>query len=98
MTKLTYVLKKPIISEKSLDRAARGFYTFAVDIDANKEVIKKAIENQWKVNVISVKTLIKKGAIKRTGRKRIKTKTSRSKYAIAQLKPDQKIELFEVAK
>lgn len=98
MTKLTYTLIKPIISEKSLDRAARGFYTFAVDIDANKGVIKKAIENQWKVNVISVKTLIRKGAIKRTGRKKIKTETSRSKYAIAQLKPDQKIELFEVAK
>lgn len=98
MAKNKYILKKPIISEKSLSRAANGFYTFIVDMDATKGEIKKAVEDQWKVNVLSVKTLIRKGTIKRTGRRRIKSEGASIKYAITQIKPDQKIDLFEVTK
>jgi large subunit ribosomal protein L23 len=47
----------PVISEKSMDEAQRGKYTFAVHDDANKVQIKAAVEELFKVQVVSVNVL-----------------------------------------
>lgn len=93
---LNQVLQKPIITEKSLAEAQRGQYTFAVTKDATKREVKKAVENQFKVRVVGIKTMIIKGKTRRVGRRRQEIKRSPWKKAIVQLLPEQKIDLFEV--
>ncbi|MBI4100550.1 50S ribosomal protein L23 [Candidatus Microgenomates bacterium] len=90
------ILTKPVITEKSLQIASLGWYTFVVVKEANKKEIKKAVEDQFKVNVLAVKTVIMKGKTKKVGRRRAEVKQSPWKKAIVRLKPDQKISLFEV--
>ena len=84
------ILVKPIITEKSMADAALGVYTFMVTKKAGKGAIKKAIEKQFKVKVISIRTISVKGKTKSTGRLRKKIKTSDWKKAKVALKKDQK--------
>lgn len=92
------MIRRPIISEKSMKLAEKGFYTFEVDKKDAKEVIAKLVEKRFSVNVLSVKTLIIKGATKVQKRVRKFFKTPDVKKAIVQLKKGQKIPLFETAK
>lgn len=94
---LTDIIIAPIISEKSSKGAAVSRFTFKVAKSANKYAIKKAVENKFKVNVVSVATVVVKGRTQRFGARRIEAKMPSFKKAIVQLKPDQKIDLFETA-
>lgn len=87
---------KPVISEKSMQDAAKNKFTFLVATHANKPAIKKDVEKKFNVHVISVSTTIVKGKSIRTGKKRIETKQSPFKKAIVELKSGEKIGLFEV--
>jgi large subunit ribosomal protein L23 len=51
------VLKKPLVTEKVSAMNEKGRYGFIVDINANKVEIKKAVEKQYGVNVLSVNTM-----------------------------------------
>ena len=45
MAKTAYdIIRKPIITEKSMNATAEKKYTFKVDVNANKVEIKKAVE------------------------------------------------------
>lgn len=96
MMRKTDILKKPIITEKSLLATGQGFYTFEVDRRATKHQIKKAVEDHFKVDVVSVRTLNYKGKQKRFGKARRKIQTSGFKKALVKLKPGQKLDIFEV--
>ncbi|MDA8344715.1 MAG: 50S ribosomal protein L23 [Thermaerobacter sp.] len=87
------VLVRPIITEKSNEQMALGKYTFRVALTANKPEIKRAVEEIFKVNVLSVHTMRMRGKLRRQG----VTKGFRAdwKKAIVQLKPGQSIQLFE---
>ena len=61
------IIIRPIISEKSMDQLADKKYTFEVAKGANKIEIKKAVEEIFGVNVVSVTTSLVKGKIKRMG-------------------------------
>jgi large subunit ribosomal protein L23 len=89
------VILNPIISEKSMTDAAKGKYTFAVSKESTKKDIKKAIEEQFKVNVLKVATITIKGRSSKTGARRVETVKQPFKKAIALLKTGQKISLFE---
>lgn len=89
------VIYKPIITEKSMLSAQDNYYTFRVDLNATKRDIKKAIEQIFKVNVISVKTVILKGKTRKTGKRRSEITLSSEKKAIVFLKNGQKIDLFD---
>ncbi|MBI1982208.1 MAG: 50S ribosomal protein L23 [Candidatus Levybacteria bacterium] len=93
---VSYIIKRPIISEKSTQDAAKGRFTFEVALLVNKPIIKKAIEDAFKVKVISLTTRIMKGKTKRAGIKRTEVLGSSWKKATVQLAKDQKIDLFEV--
>ena len=95
---LNQVLLRPIITEKSMKDAASGWYTFAVAKEASKREIKKAVETEFKVQVVQVKTLIIKGKTQRVGKKREEVRQSPWKKAHVKLKAEQKIDLFEVTK
>ena len=95
---LAQIIKKPVITEKSLDQVTGHRYTFLVDQKANKNQVKKAIEKYFNVDVLKVWTIKKKGKRKRTGRKRLFKKLPNYKKAIVQIKSDQKIDIFETRK
>ncbi len=89
------IILGPVISEKSMNDVSRGKYTFKVSVQATKKDIKKAIEEQFKVNVMKVSTITVKGRSSKTGVKRIETVKQPFKKAIALLKTGQKISIFD---
>ncbi len=94
--KQTQILKKPVITEKSLAQAALGRYTFEVDGQAHKREIAQVIERTFSVHVLGVKIINLKGKKRRFGPKRKEVITASYTKAIAQLKPEEKIDLFTV--
>ena len=90
------IIEKPLITEKSIQDAQRGVYTFRVDKHANKVEIGKEIEKLYQVNVVSVTTQIVKGKEKTAGKKRQKTRLSDWKKTRVKLKKGQKIEVFDI--
>lgn len=85
----------PIISEKSTKDAGLGRFTFRVSKKADKGVIRKVIEEKFKVNVTSVYTNIVKGRKQRFGKRRVEQAMPSFKKAIVKLQSGQKIDLFE---
>ena len=88
------IIKKPVITERSMSGIADSKYVFEVATSANKVEIKKAIEEIFGVKVASVNTVKIPGKWKRMG---VHTgKTSAKKKAIVTLTADSKpIEIFE---
>ena len=91
------IVLKPIVSEKSMDHTQRGKYTFRVHPDANKLQVKDAIEELFKVDVVTVNVLNTKAKEKSRNRRRgrITGWTSPWKKAVVTLAEGQKIEFFE---
>ena len=88
------VIIKPVVTEKSMNSMAERKYTFLVHPEANKTMIKEAVERMFDgVTVEKVNTQNKDGKTKRRGR--IYGKTAKTKKAIVQLTADSKeIEIF----
>ncbi len=86
-----YTLKRPHISEKATDLEGEGFYTFKVEKGANKKEIKEEIEREYKVDVLSVRTVTIPSKKRRVG----KTEGTKKGYkkAIVKLKKGQNIDL-----
>lgn len=61
------IIRKPVITEKSVDGMSNKKYTFIVHIKANKTQIKKAVEEVFGVEVEEVKTMRYQGKPKRLG-------------------------------
>lgn len=91
------VIIAPIISEKSMSDAVNGKYTFKVYKDANKNDIKKAVEDKFKVNVLNVSTVTIKGRTQavRTRTRNMEVAKSSFKKAVVKLAKDQKIAMFD---
>ena len=89
------VIQKPVVTEKSMNAMASKKYTFLVHTDANKTMIKEAVEKMFPgTKVASVNTMNLDGKTKRRGT--TFGKTSKTKKAIVQLTADSKdIEIFE---
>ena len=94
------ILIRPVVSEKSMKLFGQGKYTFIVNPSANKVEIKQAVEEAFKVTVVAVNTVIKKGRTKRggpggIGRQTRAGRTSDIKKAVITLKPGDKIEIYQ---
>lgn len=61
------IVLRPIVTEKSMNGLKDKKYTFEVAKDANKIEIKKAVEELFKVSVLSVNTINVRGRNKRMG-------------------------------
>lgn len=90
------VIVRPIITEKSMQLAATGRYTFAVSIDSAKPAVSAAIAKTFNVKPISVRTITVPGRNHRSGKKRLESKSSAWKKAIITLPAGQKIDIFDV--
>lgn len=93
MAHITDVLKKPVLTEKSLLlQQTQNKYTFDVDLSANKTAVKDAVEKMFDVKVESVTIMNVKPKTKRMGK--YVGKTNRRKKAIVKLKEGNEIKLF----
>ncbi len=61
------IIKRPIVTEHSMDQMADRKYTFEVATGANKVEIKKAVEEIFGVTVEKVTTMNMDGKVKRMG-------------------------------
>ena len=88
------VILKPVITEKSMNIMANKEYTFLVHPEANKTMIKEAVEKMFEgTKVKRVNTMNIPGKKKRRGM--VVGRTAKTKKAIVQLTEDNKdIEIF----
>ncbi len=91
------VIRKPVVTEKSMDMMADKKYTFLVHPDATKTQIKEAVEKMFSgTKVKQVNTMNYDGKQKRTRGAYTYGRTSKSKKAVVTLTEDSAdIELFE---
>ena len=95
MTKAYDIIKRPIITEQSMEQTEMKRYTFEVAKSANKIEIAKAVEEIFGVKVAKVNTLNVQGKMKRVGRYP-QGRTASWKKAMVTLTADSKtIEFFE---
>ena len=89
------VIKRPVITEKSMAAMGEKKYTFLVHPEANKTQIKEAVEKMFEgTKVKSVNTINNDGKKKRRGV--TVGKTAKTKKAIVALTEESKdIEIFE---
>lgn len=96
MARIMYydVILKPVVTEKSMTLMAERKYTFLVHPEANKQMIKEAVEKMFEgTTVENVRTMNRKGKKRRRGM--VVGRTAKTKKAIVQLTEDSKeIEIF----
>ena len=88
------VILKPVVTEKSMTAMSEKKYTFLVHPDANKTMIKEAVEKMFEgAKVAKVNTMNLDGKTKRRGA--TSGKTAKTKKAIVQLTEESAdIEIF----
>jgi large subunit ribosomal protein L23 len=59
------IIRRPLITEKATRLSEHNQVSFIVSLDASKPEIKAAVEALFKVKVMAVNTLRKKGKVKR---------------------------------
>ena len=90
------IIRRPIVTEKSSSaKEASNQYVFEVATSANKIEIAKAVEQLFKVKVLSVRVMNMEGKKRRLGR--FSGKRSDWRKAIVRINPKDKISFFEGA-
>ena len=89
------IIKRPIITERSMEQAESKRYTFEVCKDANKIEIAKAVEEIFGVKVAKVNTLNMHGKEKRTGAFPKGRRPSWKKAMVTLTADSKSIEFFE---
>lgn len=94
---MNILIKKPLISEKTMRLAKGGCYTFIVEKMARKLDIKASIEHQFDVKVLDIRTANFKDLKRQQRKVRSTYIVPGFKKAVVKLKKGQKIGLFEAA-
>ena len=89
------IIKRPIITEQSMEQTEMKRYTFEVAKTANKIEIAKAIEEIFGVKVAKVNTLNMQGKEQRTGAYPKGRRPSWKKAMVPLTEDSPSIELFE---
>lgn len=89
----------PVMSEKAYGTSQSGVYVFRAPLENNKNEIRQAIEDQFGVTVINIKTLVQTGKSVRfsRGKRRYPGTTFRKdvKKAYVTLKEGESIKVFD---
>lgn len=88
------IIRKPVITEKTMNDMAENKYTFIVDINSNKSQIKRAVEEVFGVKVANVQTLRTMGKTKRMG-VHVGKRADYKKAIVTLTKDSNGIEFFE---
>ena len=89
------IIKRPVITEKSMTLTQDRKYTFLVAKDANKIEIGKAVEEIFGVKVAKVNTLNMQGKMKRMGYRPAGRRPSWKKAMVTLTADSKTIEFFE---
>jgi len=88
------IIKRPLVTEKGTKQKEQSNQlAFEVDRRANKILVRNAVENIFKVKVVSVRMMNVKGKERRVGRN--VGRKADWKKAIVRLAPGENIEFFE---
>ena len=90
VSRLPYILKSFVVTERSTLNTQEGRYTFKVDSGANKIDIKTPVEHFFSLNLLSVNTLNVSGKKRRF--RGIVGRTSSFKKAVVRLQKGQVID------
>ncbi|MEW4489828.1 50S ribosomal protein L23 [Thalassoglobus neptunius] len=87
------VVLRPLVTEKGVHQSEKyNAYAFEVNRMANKEDVRKAVEELWGVRVVAVRTQNRRGKPRRS--RLNQGQTSDWKKAIVQLHEDDRINFF----
>jgi len=91
------IIKRPIMSEKSMKLVSENKYMFEVSGGASKGAIKSVVESMFGVDVVCVNTIknASKGKRSLAGSRKPYTRAG-IKKAVITLKEGQKISLFDI--
>ena len=89
------IVKRPVITEQSMEQTEMKRYTFEVAKSANKIEIAKAVEEIFGVKVVKVNTLNMQGKEKRTGAYPKGRRPSWKKAMVTLSEDSKTIEFFE---
>ena len=89
------IIKRPVITEQSMEQTEMKRYTFEVAKSANKIEIAKAVEEVFGVKVVKVNTLNMQGKEKRTGAYPKGRRPSWKKAMVTLSEDSKTIEFFE---
>ena len=95
MKDLYGIIRRPLLTEKSLLGSESGQYAFEVAMEATKEDVRRAVQEIFNVRVAHVTTSIYRGKTRRVGRKVGKRRNW--KKATVRLAEDQMIDFFQGA-
>lgn len=88
---------RPVITERSLQDAARGWFTFNVPVSANKGQIAQKVHEVFTVDVLEVRSATMPGKTRRATRRMRTIAAKQWKKARVKLKEGQRIDAFSVA-
>jgi len=89
------IIRRPVITEQSMESVADKKYVFVVDVNATKPQIKEAVEKAFGVKVAKVNTLRTQGKVKRTGAYPAGARPETKKAMITLTADSKTIEFFE---
>ena len=89
------IIKRPVITEQSMENIADKKYVFEVDINANKTEIKAAVEAVFGVKVAKINTVRMQGKVKRTGAYPAGRRAEYKKAVVTLTADSKTIEFFE---
>jgi len=92
------IIQGPVVTDKAVNLNQQlKKLVVRVHPQANKTMIKKAIEKLFEVKVAFVNIIVQKGKFRQTRRGREETQGQLKKKAIVTLKPGQELNLFDQA-
>ena len=89
------IIRRPVITEQSMEAVADKKYVFMVDVNANKTEIKAAVEAIFDVKVAKVNTVRMQGKVKRTGSYPAGRRSAYKKAVVTLTADSKTIEFFE---
>lgn len=86
VTEILYqMIRTPVITEKATMGSQYNQITFRVPLDANKTIIKEAVQGLFKVKVLKVNTSVQKGKLKVfKGRAALRSNTKKAIVTLAE--------------
>lgn len=88
------IVRKPLVTEKTMAGQQKGVYTFVVAMDVNRVDVKRAIETIYKVKVEDVRTVRVKGKRKRMKNMLLEGKRKDWKKAYVKLKEGFRLDII----
>lgn len=90
------VIIAPILTEKATNLVKNQVYMFEVHLKATKYQIKEVLEKLYSVEISNIRTMVRKGKIRKVGKKMIPKKITDKKIAFVKVVKG-KIDIFPQA-